>query len=236
MYRIEEKYVFCLESSYKELIVSVSPNHLYTFQPVDFIHKVYFTLLCFAKLGFPITVSLLENDPLSEQGHVAVVKPSALLGKFRNQERNKTHILRKDTNQEWAEAAGKAPRSELRVDDNGAPFALGSGERAWFAGNRELKHEAERDCSSGHKGRTSLAHQQERQNGRFSPTKQRREKTQTTCSSWILQAAQKFSGSDCSESWAQNPALIQKIKMSVLWLLGYSKKCFTSALGSGLQM
>lgn len=179
---------------------------------------------------------LSENDPLSEQGHVAVVKPSALLGKFRNQERNKTHILRKDTNQALAEAAGKASRSALRGDGNGAPFAVGSGERAWFAGNRELKHEAERDCSSGHKGRTSLAHQRERQNGGFSPTKQRREKTQTTCFSWILQAAQKFSGSDCSESWAQNPALIQNIKMSVLWLLGYSKKCFTSALGSGLQM
>ena len=143
MYRIEEKYVFCLESSYKELIVSVSPNHLYTFQPVDFIHNVYFTLLHFVKLGFPVTASLLENDPLSEQGHMAVVKPSALLGKFKNQERNKIHISRKDKNQERAEAAGKASRSELGVDDDGAPFTLGSRERVWFEGNRELKQEPE---------------------------------------------------------------------------------------------
>ncbi|MXQ86596.1 hypothetical protein E5288_WYG013066 [Bos mutus] len=86
---------------------------------------------------------LKENNPLSEQGHVAVVKPSALLGKFKNQERNKIRISRKDKNQERAEAAGKASRSELRVDDDGAPFALGSGERVWFEGDRELKQEPE---------------------------------------------------------------------------------------------
>lgn len=179
MYRIEEKYVFCLESRYKGLFVSVSPNHLYTFKPTDFIHNVYFTLFHFVKLGSPITASLLENDPLPEQGHVAVVKPSALLGKFKNQEQNEISILRKDKNQEPVEAAGKTSRSELGVDDDAAPFTLGRGERVWFEGDRELQHEAEAERSSGHKGRTSLAHQQERQTGRITQPQKRAKRENT---------------------------------------------------------
>ena len=189
---IEEKYVFCLESSYKQLIVSVSPNHLYTFQPVDFIHNVYFTLLHFVKLGFPVTASLLENNPLSEQGHVAVVKPSALLGKFKNQERNKTDHMAHHAMIRWL---------ITHVSEAGR----GCGLKVTESSSRSLNEPAVLGTKGG---LVSLA--SGRESGHFSPTKQRRQKTQTTCFSWILQAAQKVSRRDCSESWAQNPALVQK--------------------------
>ena len=56
---------------------------------------------------------------------------------------------------------------------------LGRGERVWFEGDRELQHEAEAERSSGHKGRTSLAHQQERQAGRITQPQKRAERENT---------------------------------------------------------
>lgn len=60
--------------------MSASPDHLYIFLPTYFIHNVYFILLYFVKIVFNSTAFLLENDPLSEQGHMAVVKLMCLVG------------------------------------------------------------------------------------------------------------------------------------------------------------
>lgn len=64
----------------KDFIMSASPDHLYSFLPTYFIHNVCFILPYFVKLVFNTTHFLLENNPLSEQGHVAVGKLKSAVG------------------------------------------------------------------------------------------------------------------------------------------------------------
>lgn len=60
--------------------MSASPDHLYVVLPTCFIHNVYFILFYFVKLVFNTAAFVLENDPLSEQGYMAVVKRKWIVG------------------------------------------------------------------------------------------------------------------------------------------------------------